>query len=818
MKRVKIAFFCFLVFCSAGFPKTSGESKGPGTIQEKTEGMQKCLGYFPFYWDAKTGKLWLEIDKWDTEFLYVTSLPAGVGIGIFLSGLDRGQLRNARVVMFHRVGPKVLLVQPNYGFRAISDDMEERRAVQESFAQSVIWGFEVVAEEGDRVLVDTSAFFLRDPHDLTGRLRQMDQGRYKIDISRSAFYLPRTRNFSKNSEFEVTLTVVGDDPGRFIRQVVPDPKAITVRQHHSFVELPDAGYKPRVWDPRSGLFGFEYMDFAAPLSEPIVERFVIRHRLEKQNPNMPVSKPVKPIVYYVDPAAPEPIRSALVEGTSWWDEAFEAAGYKNAFQVKLLPEGADPMDVRYNVIQWVHRFTGGWSPGGPRWDPRTGEIIQGRVTISSLRVRQHYFLAEALLAPYEEGKPVSPKMQELALARMRQLAAHEVGHTLGLHHNWAASINDRASVMDYPFPLVRVNQDESFDFSDAYTTGVGQWDRVAIAYAYQEFQDTAGEEKGLNDILSRAISQGLHFISAGAQAAGGAHPLAQPNANGSNAVEELTRVMKVRALALGRVSEKNLREGAPMARLEEVLVPLYMFHRAQVAAVSKALGGLYYTYTLRGDNQKPTEIVPPKKQRRALDALLETIQPDALAFPESVLNLIPPIPAHLFSLGHEREVFQRRTGLTFDPLSAAESVANITVGLILHPERATRLVEYHARDNSYPGLAEVIDKLIQSTWKSRHGTGYQAAIKMVVDSVVVYNLMVLASRESAATQVRAEVFLKLEELKKWLEQKVNITKDKSQRAHFDFAVLQLERFLRNPTKVTYVKPMDPPFWLPWLVR
>ncbi len=815
MKRVTIALICFLIFYSSGFPQTFAESKGPGTIQEKTAGMQKFPGYFAFYWDAKTGKLWLEIDKWNTEFLYVSSLPAGVGLhGI---GLNRGQLRKSRVVMFHRVGPKVLLVQPNYGFRAISDDAEERRAVQESFARSVIWGFEVAAEEGNRLLVDTSAFFLRDPHDLTGQLRQMDQGSYKIDVSRSAFYLPRTRNFPKNSEVEVTLTVVGDDPGRFVRQVVPDPEAITVRQHHSFVELPDAGYKPRVWDPRSGLYGFEYMDFAAPLSEPNLKRLVIRHRLQKQNPNMPVSEPIKPIVYYVDPAAPEPIRSALVEGTSWWNDAFEAAGYKNAFQVKLLPEGADPMDVRYNVIQWVHNFNSGGSPPSMVRDPRTGEIIKGQVAISSLRVRQHYLLAEALLAPYEEGKLVSPKVQGYALARMRQLAAHEVGHTLGLHHNFAASINDRASVMDYPHPLVKVNQDGSFDLSDAYTEGIGQWDKVAIAYAYQDFQDSAGEEKGLKDILSRAVSQGLHFI----QLTTAGHPLAYPFDNGSNPVDELARVMKIRALALGRVSEKNLREGALMARLEEVLVPLYMFHRYQVEAVSEGLGGLYFTYSVRGDGQKAPERVAPKEQRRALDALLGTIQPDVLAFPESVLNLIPPIPVHLSSLGHERKVFQRRTGFTFDPLSAAEATAYITVWMILHPERAARLVEYHALDNSYPGLAEVVDKLIQSTWKSQRGSGYHAEIQRVVNNVVVYNMMSLGANENAATQVRAVALLKLEELKNWLKKQVSITKDESQRAHFAFAIIQIERFLENPTEVNYMKPIDLPPWgdwdLPWLV-
>ena len=821
MKRVGVFLLLgLLAFCNYGFAESAAKSNLP-TIQEKTAGMKKFPGYFPFYWDEGTGKLWLEIDKWDTELLYVTSLPAGVGSHRII-GLDRGQLRTRRLVGFQRQGPKVLLVQPNLFYRSGSQEAPERVAVEESFADSVLWGFEVTAEEGNRVLVDATPFFLRNPTDLIERLQAENQGTYRIDVSRSAFYLPRTKNFPRNTEIETILTVVGDKPGEFIQQVVPEPHAITVRIHHSLVEPPDANYQSRVWHPLSGLYRLEYMDFTVPLGEPVVKRLVNRHRLRKKNPQLPVSEPLQPIVYYVDPAAPELIRSALIEGTSWWNEAFEAAGFKNTFQVKLLPEDADPMDVRYNVVQWIHRSSGGRSPSGAVIDPRTGEIIKGHITIASLRVRQHYLLAESLLGPYQEGKPASPAMREFALARLRQLVAHEVGHSLGLQHNFAASINNRASVMDYPHPFVKIDSEGSLDLSDAYAVGIGEWDKVAIAYGYQEFPNQAEEKKGLEGILRAAASRGLHFISGvDARPPGSAHPLAHIYDNGPNPIDELERLIQVRALALERFSPNSLQPGAPLARLEEALVPVYLFHRYQIEAVSKLLGGLYFTYAVRGKDRAVTEIVSPEEQRRALAALLTALEPEALAFPESVLRLIPPIPPGVFSWNHPREVFEGRTGRTFDPLSAAEALANLTVGLILHPERAARLVEYHARDSRQPSLAEVIDRVIEATWKSPPGSGYQAAIGQVVDSVVVYHLMELAGNEQAAPAVRAIALSKLNELHGWLDQQLDRLEDENQRAHFLFAALQIQRFRDNPTRPTYAQPLKLGFetdWeFPWLV-
>src|SRR5437763_3777453 len=500
MSKLSGWFFPILMVSAAsGVAAARPETPQTATIAEKTAGAQKLPGYFNLYWDAKLGKLWLEIDTWSSEFLYQSGLPAGIGSNDI--GLDRGQLGATRIVRFERSGPKVLLIQENLEYRAVSNDPDERRAVRDSFAESALWGFKVEAEEKDHALVDATEFFLRDAHGIPAALRRTKQGSYHLDSARFAIYLASTKNFSLNTEVESTLTFAGEEPGRWVRDVTPSPESITVREHHSFVQLPPPGYKPRAYDPRGSFFGIGYMDYATPISEAIVKRFIARHRLEKKDPKAEVSEPVQPIVYYLDRGAPEPIRSALLEGARWWNQAFEAAGYKNAFRGELLPEGADLLDLRYNVIQWVHRATRGWSYGAAVIDPRTGETIKGHVTLGSLRVRQDYLIAESLLAPYEKGKPVSPKMQEMALARLRQLAAHEVGHTLGLMHNYSASTVNRSSVMDYPPPYVKLAVDGTPDVSSAYATGIGEWDKVSIAFGYQGFVPGTNEAAALSKIL-----------------------------------------------------------------------------------------------------------------------------------------------------------------------------------------------------------------------------------------------------------------------------------------------------------------------------
>ena len=807
MKR----FLYFVVIFAVAVSFVCAELPG---ISQKTTGLKKYPGYFPFYWDAASGKVWLEIDKFDSEFLYVSSLPAGLGSNDI--GLDGRQLGQTHMVKFHRVGPKVLMIQPNYSFRALSGDADEKRAVEAAFAKSVIWGFKAEAESDGKVLVDATSFLMQDAHGVVRRLQRANQGNFRVDITRSAIHLPQTKNFPNNTEFDAILTFTSQNPGMMLRQVVPDPGAITVRQHHSLIKLPDDNYKPRIYDPRSNFGSMSYLDFSVPIDQSITKRFIPRFRLIKKDPNAKVSDPVKPIVYYVDPGVPEPIRTALIEGASWWDQAFEAIGYRNAFQVKVLPEGADPMDVRYNMINWVHRSTRGWSYGGGVGDPRTGEIIKGHVALGSQRLRQDFLIAQGLVADYEDGKEgISTKeMVELALARIRQLSCHEVGHTIGLGHNYASSVNDRASVMDYPHPLIKIKRDGTLDLSDAYATGVGEWDKVSVAYGYQDFPDGADEEKELKAILDNAFSSGLYYLASQDAGPSSAHPLTATWDNGKHPVDELERVMKIRAIALDGFSENRIPMWAPMATLEEVLVPVYLFHRYQVEAAASCLGGLYYNHTLRGDVQKDPEIVEPGEQQRALEALLKTIYPMNLAIDKKILDIIPPRPP---GYRQTRELFPGHTGSTFDPLGAAEVAANLTIRLILHPERAARLVDYHSRDKKYPGFGEVLDQLITFTWKSPYKSGKFAEIQRVVNSVVLYNMMSLAADEDNAPQVRALAFSKLEELKEWLKQKMNtmidrkpLLTDPDQRANFLYTIGRIELFQKDPTKITLPAPLSAP--------
>ncbi len=777
------------------------------SIDEITSGMEKYEGFFDFWWDDDTGKIWLEIDKLDREFIYVNSMAAGVGSNDI--GLDRSQLGNTRIVKFVRIGPKVLMVQPNYDYRATSDNRLEQKSIEEAFAQSTLFGFEIEARDGDRVLVDITNFLMQDAHGVADRLRRNNQGNYSVDQSRSAIYLPGTFNFPKNSEFEAMLTFTGSGAGGWLRSVAPSSDAVTVRLHHSFVELPDDGYKPRKFDPRSGFFPISYQDYSTPIGEDITKRYAVRHRLEKKNPEAEISEPVEPIVFYLDNGTPEPIRTALLDGARWWDEAFEAAGYKNAFQVKVLPDDAHPLDVRYNVINWVHRSTRGWSYGSSVVDPRTGEIIKGNVLLGSLRVRQDYMIAEGLLAPYEEGVEPDPVMLEMALNRIRQLSAHEIGHTLGIAHNFAASVNDLASVMDYPHPMVSINDDGSLNLDEAYDIGIGDWDKRAVIWGYQDFPDSVDEEEALEEIILETIDQGYLFLSDEvARPQGGAHPDAHLWEYGTDVVAQLGHIMEVREKALNQFGEKNIRMGRPMGDLQDVLVPIYLFHRYQTEATVKLIGGMDFAYQMRGDGQPGPELVNADVQRAALDQILKTLDPEALALPERLLDVIPPKPARISAT---RENFRGYTDPAIDPVAMAEVAANHTASLIFNPERAARLTLQSARDSEYPDLHEVFREVIHNTILDDARTGYLGSVQRGINMSVLRNFIQLAANENISPDVQALTHMMLTHIKGHLEERAESSDEMIWRAHYVQSSSLIEKFLANGSEFsTPPAPYTPP--------
>lgn len=759
------------------------------TIEEKTTGFKKLHGYIPLYADDNSGKVYMEFSRFDTEFLYAMSLPAGLGSNDI--GLDRGLTGGGRVVKLNRVGRKVLLIQPNYDYRAVTTDNAEKRAVEQSFAQSTLWGFTIEAETNGAVLVDATDFLIRDAMQVANRLRRSQQGSYTLDKNRSVLYWPRTKNFPLNTEVETTITFANTDgqTGNYVQSVTPSPEAITLRLHQSFVQLPDDGYKKRIFDPRSSFIPVSYFDFSTPVSEPIEKFYVIRHRLEKKDPTAAVSEAVKPIKYYLDNGTPEPIRSALLEGARWWNQAFEAAGYKNAFQVEILPDTCDPMDIRYNMINWVHRSTRGWSYGASVVDPRTGEIIKGQVSLGSLRVRQDYLIAQGLLSPFENGLPANDPMLKMALERLKQLSAHEVGHTIGLMHNYASSVNDRASVMDYPHPLVRLNEQGEVSLNNAYDQKIGEWDKVAITWGYQDFSPGTNETEALNKILTEASKKGLQFISdRDARAPGGAHPQAHLWDNGKDAVSELREVNKVRAAALKNFGMNTIRTGTPMAFLEDALVPVYFYHRYQVEAVTKLIGGQNYTYALKGDGQVLTTTVPKKVQEEAMQAILTCLQPSFLELPENLNKLIPPRPA-----GYEfnRELFKKRTGLVFDMLSPAETAADLPLSFLFNSERVSRMVQQETMGGL--GLGQMIQLLVDNTWKAKRLTGMQQLIQQQTEQVVLTYLLALSVDENAGFAAEAEGVVALKKLSAYINQQLkSVSLTASYRAHLELALERMK--------------------------
>jgi len=811
------------------------------SVEDRTAGMKKIDGYFPLYWDERSGGMFLEISRFDSDFLFSTGLSAGLGSNDI--GLDRGSGRGGgRLVQFQRVGPRVMMVQANQSFRSSSKNPLERKSVEDSFAKSILWGFAVAAESSGRVLVEATDFFLRDVANAAQSLRP---GNYRLDRTRSAFYLPNTRNFPMNTEVDMMLTFVNEPTGGgggggggptqgpipigptaggggggggfggglfsgSVGSVTPTPDAVTLREHASFVQLPDNNYQPRHDDPRAGYGGATFVDFSQPIGEPIQFRYIRRHRLQKKDPSSATSEPVKQIEYWVDSGAPEDVKKALIEGAMWWNQAFEAAGFRNALKVEVLPDGADPMDIRYNMINWVHRSTRGWSSGGSVSDPRTGEVIKATVTLGSLRDRQDYMIFEGLLSPYTNGNERPAVLYETALQRIRQLSAHEVGHTLGLGHNYYDSSKGWISVMDYPTALAELAADGRIELSRAYHQNIGEWDKVAINFGYREYPNRANDAAALETILNDAWTADFRYFT---NQDIDIHPKADQWTNGANQTDELTRLMRVRRAALDRIGTNTIRTGAPTVTIEEPLVPIYMYHRYAVESTASAIGGQDFVYAMRGDNRTPVEWVSAEMQRRAIDALMATLKPSELTIPKRILDLLPPRPP---GYGMHRELFPRTTGEGFDPINPASVAADVTIGFILQPDRAARMVAQSAVDQALPGLGEVIDRLIRATFDQTTSGTYEQAVRRAEERVLVDRLTWLAS-VSPNAQVRAIASLKLDRI---AARAANVgpaatgSLAEAERAHRLLLAADIKRFLERPMNDAMSARLMPPSFAP----
>jgi hypothetical protein len=780
------------------------------SISEKTKTMKALDGFIPLFMDEANGKLYMTVSKWETPLLYHVSLAKGFGSNDI--GLDRGLQGGGRIVRFEKSGRKVLLVEPNQDYRAVTDNEAEKRAVEQSFASSTLWGFTAEAETNGAFLIDATDFLLRDAMQVSNLLRRQQQGAYTLEKSRSTLAWPRIKNFPLNTIVESSLTFVNNDgtTGRFLSSVAPSSEAFTISVHHGFVQLPDEGYTPRKFDARSSFNAISFFDYSTPVSAPIEQKYIIRHRLEKKNPNAEKSEPVKPIVYYLDNGTPEPIRSALLEGGRWWNEAFEAAGFINAFRMEVLPDTADPMDIRYNMVNWVHRSTRGWSYGASVIDPRTGEILKGNVTLGSLRVRQDYLIAQGLVAPFENGEPLDPEndpMLKMALNRLKQLSAHEIGHTLGLMHNYAASYNDRASVMDYPHPKITLNKDGNIDLSDAYDLKIGAWDKVAINWGYRQFPSVNDEKKALNKILSDANSTGLLFISdRDARDPGGMHPYAHLWDNGKDATTELKHIMEIRQKALLKFNANVIQNQLPMAMLEDALVPVYFSHRYQVEAAVKLVGGMNYTYALRGDGQVPVAAIEKKVQIQALKSILHTIEPAQLKLPDTLLYLIPPRPA---GYAMTSELFSKRTGLSFDALSPAEAAADFVFSLLLHPERLNRITQQQFTMQGLT-LEEMLQQIRKATYEQPRLTGMEGLIQQQNEQIILTYLMAATLNDNINFAARAIVKKHLADLKIEITAKEKSATDVLWKGHYQLALQRMEKpELAKPTLHAQAPPGAP---------
>ncbi|MFS0773305.1 zinc-dependent metalloprotease [Sphingomonas sp. 1P08PE] len=720
-----------LLGCSTAAMAAPGAPAAPRLAADVLKGTLAQNGLLPVAIDRDGGRVLVTLSPAGADgvlgrFLYVASLRTGIGSSE--TGLDHGQNGETQLLAFRRLGKKIVAEFENPRFRATGGSPAEQAAARQSFATSTAWVGDIAATQADgSIVVDLAPFLLRDSMGVAAALRRGNGGEYRLDAGASVADAGATKVFPDNIELEARQTYISDKPGDAVDAIAPDARSIAVTVHHSLIRLPAPGFQPIRFDPRFGGFGAQAVDYGAPLGQDVVYTLANRFRLEKTDPAAARSPVRKPITFYIDRAAPEPIRTALAEGVGWWTAAFDKAGLVDAFRVEILPDGVDPLDVRYNVVNWVNRATRGWSYGQVIGDPRTGEIVKGSVLLGSLRVRQDMLIYEALVGANMVGTGGPNDPVRVALARIRQLGAHEVGHALGLEHNFAASTQNRASVMDYPAPRILLT-DGAPDLSDAYGTGVGAWDVATIDRLY-------GDPAATEAKAAAVKTSGLRFVSDGdARAVDAPQPWASMWDDGADPAAELDRMMTVRRAAIDRFGLGALRPGEPVENLRRKFVPIWLLHRYQVEAAAKLIGGVDFAYAVAGGGHETSTPVPGAAQRAALDSLIATLSPAALAVPPALLPLLSAGRSGPNDRQFDIEVMATAGGPVFDPLVAAEIAATVTLDALLAPSRLSRLTIQHHADPGLPGAEEVVDRLLRATIDgARDAAGQRVATRVLLD-------------------------------------------------------------------------------------
>ncbi len=659
------------------------------------------------------GKVLIDVPAWNQDLLMMVTLENALGSNDI--GLDRAQNSDPRLVEFRRIGKRVLLVQKNTRYVANSNDKDEAKAASDAFAEAVLWAGTLV--EGSENRLDISTLLLVDWHGVAARLQQTKQGSYALDKDRSAVLPDEAHAFPANSEFSALLTFNGAGEGSYVQQIAADPQVLTVKQRISFVRLPDDGFKPRTYHPASGGFSISRYDFAQAITENLEVRLQPRFNLQKIDPTAARSRVIKPIVFYLDRGTPEPIRSALLEGANWWSKAFDDAGFIDGFRAELAPVGMSMSDVRYNTITWTHRATRGWSYGGGLIDPRNGEIIKGYVNLGSQRVRQDLVIAESLLAPY--GKNAAPALlvqaKAMALARLRQLAAHEVGHALGFAHNFAASRTGNGSVLDYPHPEITLDAGGNPQILSPYNVGMGEWDKFLVAHGYGDFP-AEQESAALAKLRADIAAKGYRYVSDGdSRGAGVAHESGLLWDVAGEPLSGLAQLLKIRRVALSRFAEGGVPPNRQLGEAERRLVPLYLLHRYQAEAVIRLIGGSQYSYGLVADSDRSSNPVSADQQMRALQAAADMISDENLSIPNSVLEILSP-PSNEYS--RSPEDFATLMQPMFDPLLAASSATALVTQFTFDPARLNRVAFQHSRNVNSPSVEDVFEVMVTDYWKA----------------------------------------------------------------------------------------------------